>query len=251
MKYRSFAVVGAVLAGLALLAGVPGFMAFESSLVNINARVVQPPPPVQKLRSGPDPVTVGTYQEWFFTIVVSNPFDFPIEDVLVTDHFGAELDVVIVSHTGGTATTEVVGQQARIAWTIDLLDPGHSQTLVVRAFTTLNPGGQQSYSSPGRYEQNSGATMRWIDPNGHQDSASTDSIVVTVVEPAGGDDVSSDSVAPTDDAGVAIDPPPSATATPPAVAPVASATPRSTPIAPPIDTPVASAPTPTAGAVED
>jgi hypothetical protein len=270
-------ILTALIASLAVVAGVPAFLAFESHMVSVTARVVQPPPPVKKVRGGPDPVPVGTYQEWFFLIVVTNTFPTAMQNAVVTDHFGAELnaepldslpvDVDIVSHTRGQSAKESFETQVRITWTIGRLEPGQSETLVLRLFTKQNPAGMQEYTSTGVYEQNSGAVLKWTDvADGRQLSAVTESISVTVIDPdADGDgfgatvdcDDADASVHPDgeeiagngkdDDCASATpdEPPPEPTATP-------SATPESTarevPVVEPTATPLAAEATPTSTA---
>ncbi|MGB6894843.1 MAG: hypothetical protein WBF37_02710 [Dehalococcoidia bacterium] len=213
-----------LLLGLALmLAGVSAMAASTSQWVNLFARVEQPPPPLQKGRAGPDPVQVGVRECWTFFIVVTNSFDHTMKDVFVKDNFGAELDVISVDPEQGTVEVITDGHGPRIRWTVGDVPPGEAVLLKVDVCTGLNPSGKQAYTSPGRYQQNSGANAKWIDPNtGEQLSSETEPIYVTV------------------------DGDPEATATPtPTSAETATPTPTATATSTPTETPTAT-PTSTA-----
>lgn len=164
-----------------IVAGVSGMAANTAQWVNLFARVEQPPPPLQKGRAGPDPAQLGVRECWTFNIVVSNTFDYTMQDVFVKDHFGAELDVVSVDPEQGTVEVVTNGHGPRIEWTVGDVPPGEAVLLKVDVCTGLNPSGKQSYTTPGEYMQNSGANAVWTDPNtGEQSSSETEPIYVTV-----------------------------------------------------------------------
>jgi hypothetical protein len=111
-----------------------------------------------------------------------------MQHVVVTDHFGAELDgqplsdlpvdVQVITHSGGHFHQDNFETQVRITWCVtgDLVDgecvdggallPGESAFMDMLVWTKLNPAGKQEYTCPGTYEMNSGATAKWLDENG-------------------------------------------------------------------------------------
>ena len=271
-------ILGTVLVfGLGVLITLPSLLAFTAQIVNLEAHIVQPPT-IVKTRVGPDPVPVGTYQEWFFTITVTNGTGVPMENVVVVDRFGAELqgaldqpvenvEVVIREQTRGKSGKDSFESQTRITWCVTQptvvafgecsgtdtpLLPGESASLTIRLFTKLNPAGKQSYTSCGIYEQNSGAVVKWtFGPNDTQGSASTGSITVTVT--GEGDDCPSGATATTSQTTTAssgttttttssTEPTPTPAPTPaPTAAPAPTPTPTAEPTPEPTPTP---APTP-------
>jgi len=73
--------------------------------------------------------------------------------------------------------------KAHFAWTIGPLASGANTGITIGVSTDTNPAGKQEYTSPGLHclhELNSGATLKFIDPEDMQLSAVTDSIYVTV-----------------------------------------------------------------------
>ena len=294
------------LLGLGLIvAGISGFAASTSQWVNIFARVEQPPTVVKHVLKDPDltgspvqppvgcmpadsepplEVPIETCIWWVLRIQVTNSFpDTIMEDLVVTDRFGAELDgqplsdvpvnVEVITHSRGQSGKETFETQVRINWCVtgDLdvagecvdggqLLPGESAFLDMLVWTKLNPSGKQEYTSPGAYEMNSGATAKWLDQNGVQcaplaDCPSTPSIMVEAIEAI---TTVTATATPTPTA----DPPPedtaTATATPtrtstPTFTATATATATSTATSTPTETPTATATateTPTATATE-
>jgi hypothetical protein len=65
-------------------------------------------------------------------------------------------------------------------WNIGTLNPEEFIGIIIGASTDTNPAGHQEYTSPGIYELNSGATLKFSDPY-TQLSAYTDSVYVTVL----------------------------------------------------------------------
>ena len=149
--------------------------------------------------TGPaDVVPVETCVVWMVTIAVSNPHDYAMQNVVVKDHFGAELAVAVWNVDPGSTVVDVSWKihtrpdgtefitQYRVTWDVGVLapsgDPGDSATLDLLVWTKLNPAGHQEYTTPGFYTLNSGATMKWLDPDGHQFSSSTPSLELEAVE---------------------------------------------------------------------
>jgi len=122
--------------------------------------------------------------QWALVIDIINPFSYTMTDVVITDRFGAEIEIdEIVSYTHGTVTFMTRGKSEKVflTWEIGDILPGETARLILLVSTDLNPKGHQEYSEPGIYELNSGATLKFIDPEDVQLSAYTDSIYVTVL----------------------------------------------------------------------
>jgi len=242
---------------VAIFVGASPFAAEESYVLTIEARLIEPPSLITKnvvkhplemisqeevdslyfANTGVEPseqfdcqqadtnppilVPIETCVWWVLRINVTNLFENPISNVMVTDHFSAELDgepldsmpvhVEEITHTAGQAGKKVFTTQVRILWCVtgnlgeeaeecvkkgddrDLLGAGETATLDVLVFTKLNPSGRQEYTSPCDktmekdlcYELNSGATAKWIDTKtGSQMSASTEPIKVGTLQTA-------------------------------------------------------------------
>jgi len=209
MPVNARRVLPVVVAVIAIVSGAVGFAAYESHIVSITARVEQRPllekhvvpdpshlpaqPPAGCVPGDANPpieVPAETCLWWVMRIEMSNPFNVALENVVITDHFGAELDVVppadapvdveVVTHSRGQPKKEVFQTQVRITWCVtgDLLpdgtcsggqlDPGDSAYLDLLVYTKTNPSGKQEYTEAGTYEMNSGATAKWVDPEGVQ-----------------------------------------------------------------------------------
>lgn len=95
------------------------------------------------------------------TLTVENTGGEPIKDIVVTDHFGAELDVACVSEPDPICVVNPKGKAAdRLTWDVGDLDVGASAQLIVDATTNLDPGGYQYYTSCGPHYFNSGPTAK-------------------------------------------------------------------------------------------
>src|SRR3989304_2709031 len=190
-----------IVAGGAILASVPGFLALESALVSVTARVVQPPPAVREVRKGPDPVPARTEQEWFFTILVSNTYPMTMRDAVVEERFaavfldGSTVETEVLAPSRGEATLHPLGAEARPTGPIGRLAPGESESLVLRVSTRPPPepepgvrGAKAAISiseardATGPFRQTAGAALTSSDGSGRPFSASSDPIWVTVVE---------------------------------------------------------------------
>lgn len=212
---------------VALLAAiVPGVSAYEAHLVTINvhlegewradfAKTMRLATAEEIADSGiafpstPNPPTVldpfnvpmYTCVVWMVTLDFINTTDDWIYNVVIKDHFGAELgghplddmpvDLIIVSHKTGSAKKELFETQYRITWYVDRdvadpaapvqgIAPGQTSQLKILVWTKLNPSGRQEYTSRGYYEFNSGPTAKWEDRYGVQSSAEAPSLYVTV-----------------------------------------------------------------------
>ena len=110
-----------------------------------------------------------------------------IEDVVVTDRFGAEIEIegydpgepMPASH--GSATYSINGNSEKVSltWDIGTLPFGEMATLIFEISTDLNPAYHQEYTSPGCYDLNSGAVLKFT-YEGKQYSAYTLPITVSV-----------------------------------------------------------------------
>ena len=136
-----------------------------------------------------DPITIKekTEVQWAIEIEVTNPFPYTMKDAAIKDRFGAEIEIdepFPLSITQGTVsyTTQGKSEKVFLTWEIGDLNPGETARLILLVSTDINPAGKQEYTTPGIYELNSGATLKFIDPEQDmQLSAYTDSIYVTVL----------------------------------------------------------------------
>ncbi len=175
-----------------------------SGIIFPNTPNPQPPGDPPPWVTDPAYVPVETCVVWMVIITVSNPHEYWIYDVVVKDNFSAELageplgsmpvDLLIKWHSRGKAKTEKFATQYRIIWYVDRteadpsypplgMEPGGSATLYIMVWTKLNPAGKQEYTSPGNYTLNSGATLKWLDPDGHQFSTTAPSLEVEAYVP--------------------------------------------------------------------
>ncbi|MFW9784624.1 MAG: FG-GAP-like repeat-containing protein [Candidatus Heimdallarchaeota archaeon] len=126
----------------------------------------------------------NTEVQFAIEVEVTNPFGYTMEDTKITDRFGAEieLDLPIPFYiTHGTVDHYTKGKSAKVflTWDIGDLLPGETARLILLVSTDLNPAGHQEYTTSDVYELNSGATLKFIDPEQDmQLSAVTDSIYV-------------------------------------------------------------------------
>jgi len=133
---------------------------------------------------GPTTVPTFTNVQWLIQIAVQIGAD--ADDVVVTDRLGAELEIDLPfpeSISQGTASYYTKGGSDKVflTWDIGHLDAYQWVALRFWISTDINPAGKQEYTSPGCYELNSGATLKFK-VNGVQYSMSTPPIVITVVE---------------------------------------------------------------------
>ncbi len=132
-------------------------------------------------------VKVGEDVQWAIVIDVVNPFPYTMGDTVITDRFGAEIEIddpfpYHITHGTVSYTTKGKSEKVFLTWEIGDLLPGETARLILLVSTDKNPKGHQEYTSPGIYELNSGATLKFIDTEQDtQLSAYTDSIYVTVL----------------------------------------------------------------------
>ena len=139
--------------------------------------------------------TVGEDVHWLIKIEVRVPSSGPpnyggsIENVVVKDRFGAEIEIddmgdpTVNGDPDGVAyyTTKGKSEKVFLTWEIGTLEPGDTATLILEISTDQNPSRWhwQEYTSPGCYELNSGAVLKFT-YEGKQYSAHTDPITVKV-----------------------------------------------------------------------
>ena len=136
-----------------------------------------------------------TETQWAVVIDIVNPFPYNMTDTVITDRFGAEIEIddpfpYNITHGTVSYTTKGKSEKVFLTWEIGDLPPGETARLILLVSTDYNPGknnkypdGHQEYTTPGDYELNSGATLKFKDPDQEmmQLSAVTDSIYVTVL----------------------------------------------------------------------
>ena len=154
---------------------------------------------------------IGEVIVWNVTFTVPNDSGTDWTGVILTDHFGAELDIHSTDYwlEGGpfpgshTITTSIPSNpknvvpdgngvalhyskaknmpQLRVTWFIDTLGNGEVRTLSFEVATRPNPAEHQEYTSCGLHILNSGATLKWKPVGGGpQDSLTTPSWYVFV-----------------------------------------------------------------------
>jgi len=134
-------------------------------------------------------VPMGTDVHWRFRITVALPSGWggPIENVVVKDRFGAEIEIddyIYITDGDWTKldiTTNGESEKVFLTWEIGTLSPGDTATLILEISTDHNPADHQEYTSPGCYELNSGAVLKFT-YEGKQYSAYTLPITVLVEE---------------------------------------------------------------------
>lgn len=128
--------------------------------------------------------TVGADVHWQMAISIAPPggLSGSITDVVVSDRFGAEWEIEeITTVSQGTVTTWTKGASEKVflEWDVGTLDLGEMAYIIIQISTDLNPSGKQEYTSPGCYELNSGAVLKFTF-EGKQYSAYTLPIHVSV-----------------------------------------------------------------------
>jgi len=143
-----------------------------------------PPVCIQKFVWGPSVVPLNTNIQWLIYIEIYTPVD--IQNVVVTDRLGAELEIDTpfpYDITHGTASYTTIGASKKVflTWNVGNLPAGTHAWLAFRISTDKNPAGQQEYTSCGCYYINSGATMKYY-YMGVKYSETSNQLVVSVVE---------------------------------------------------------------------
>ena len=157
-------------------------------------------------------VEVGELVQWVMTITVHNNFAWPISNATLSDRLGGELgmagDGVDNDLDGDTDDGEYgdldLDYNIIPSGTLDILVRGKANKVHFKIteiyigafegscfdlgiFTDKNPAGKQCYTTDAIYEINSGAVLKFIDPDpdgpGFQLSAHTPPITVEVTEP--------------------------------------------------------------------
>jgi hypothetical protein len=127
---------------------------------------------------------------WTLVIEVTNSFGYTMEDVVITDRFGGDIEVhtpaLEISHGNIELKEKGKTKKQFLTWEIADLLEGETATLKLEISPDINTGtgnnkksGHQEYTSPGWHDLNSGATLKFIDPEQDmQLSAYTNSIPV-------------------------------------------------------------------------
>lgn len=148
-----------------------------------------------------DSVPVGTDVHWFLLIEVENIAGDAIgtmEEVVVSDRFGGDLELDDYDTGNGTVTIRETGctKKVHLTWS-EIADLGQGDTvqLSLEVSTDVNPGsnknkdgkgrrnGHQEYTEEGEHYLNSGAVLKFVDAEtGIKLSAHTPAILVTAYE---------------------------------------------------------------------
>jgi hypothetical protein len=116
---------------------------------------------------------------WKFNIIVENIYDYTITDVVITDRLAAELEIDYVDDVSKGTFSYTTKGNVKMTWTIGELAPGEEAQLILEISTAMNKKWQE-YTSPGTYEINSGAVVKFVGLNDFQYSAHTDQILFDV-----------------------------------------------------------------------
>jgi len=140
----------------------------------------------------PTTVTATLGEDVYWTMAISVDLRWvsvagAIENVVVTDRFGAEIEIVgydpgdTMPASHGSATYSINGNSDKVflTWNIGTLPFGEMATLIFEISTDHNPADHQEYTSPGCYELNSGAVLKFT-YGGKRYSAYTLPITVSV-----------------------------------------------------------------------
>jgi len=126
-------------------------------------------------------IEVGEIITYTFHFTVSNNSGEDWTNVVVKDNFAADLDVTDPLDPDVTLTLKGNSAKESLSWNVGSLVDGASAELVLTAVTDLNPAGHQEYTECSYHDINSGATLKYKDENNKQQSASTESITVSVL----------------------------------------------------------------------
>lgn len=128
-------------------------------------------------------IEVGEPIEFRVDVEVQNASGIAWTNTTVEDRFGAEIDVTSATPSQGmaTLTTEGGSDKEFLKWDVGMLAPGETATLVLAASTDLNPAGHQEYTECSLHEFNSGAVLKFLDPDSKQHSFETGSVVASVL----------------------------------------------------------------------
>jgi len=132
-------------------------------------------------------IEVGERIFFIMTIKLTNPAPVDWVNTVVKDRFGAELEIVrgcFSSQGPVIITTKGKSDKVFLEWFVGTVAArGGMATLTCFLQTDLNPAGHQEYTSPGEYEFNSGANVKFnAGRDGPQVSFETPPITLTVVE---------------------------------------------------------------------
>ncbi len=133
-------------------------------------------------------IEVGEETSFILEIsVTNNDVNNPINDVVVKDRLGGDLEVddpgaFVVSGPPGKNQKNRTGKMF-MSWDVGDLGPGESQTTTIIVSTDINPGGHQEYTEAGMHCLNSGANVKGVFL-GKQVSDTSDPIIIEVSEPS-------------------------------------------------------------------
>jgi hypothetical protein len=135
-------------------------------------------------------IEVGEDIHWNFWITIENKnLGYTMYDVVIKDRFGAELhlDDGPYASEGNAYITYKKGKskQMMLTWEVGDLIDGQKERVDMVISPGLNPSGKQSYTSPDCYLFNSGAVLKFRNPEGIQLSAHTPQLKLTVYEQDG------------------------------------------------------------------
>ena len=163
-----------------MAAGLPAFSAYEAHVVNVRVNIEDPfsfSKDCVPMQLAPDKddnpftVPVYTYNKWKCTLEFENKSGSPIKNLTLFDQFQGEYIISILSHTpdpAGTADDPVIstsGRSSDVSWEIASLAPHSTAKLEIQIVTRCHCVGngkwKQTFTSPGTWILNAGATASW------------------------------------------------------------------------------------------
>ena len=141
---------------------------------------IRPTVVIQKFAEGPSAVPLHSVESWDFTVLVTNIFDYDMTNVIVEDHFGANLEVEFADASKGTYLqyANKPGHQQKFKWQVGDLASLETVTLKLTVSTGIDRGGEQLFTTAGHKVLNSGATVKWTNSTGKKGSAESGQVEV-------------------------------------------------------------------------
>jgi hypothetical protein len=142
---------------------------------------------LSKETDGPEIVPMFTEAGWEFTYIIKNNYDYLMDNPLLKDHFGTELDYYMDTVIANLLTNPEFeysngkNKQLRLEWTLPDITTGEAFMLQLTTYTKTDPGGNQIFTIPGEHMLNSGANLKWYNNLGKKQSLTTDTISVMAV----------------------------------------------------------------------
>ncbi len=180
-------------------ASLPTFSAYEAHVINVRVRFEIPS--FYKNCVGEKTVNIHEYNEWTCEILLKNPKQTPMTDVVITDTVPGEFRAALISYTPNSAPAPVFNASGntQITWNVGTLGAGQTAILKFKIWGRCNNGGHWEFTTAGDYILNEGATATWTQ-DGQTFQKQSPGINVTAIEnpdhPTGRDHVDCEPISP-------------------------------------------------------